>query len=138
MEEGAPRIESDVVDVLNRELADEEARNNYQDTDDKLVESDVELNSLDGSDDEKENHYLVFNPDVDFKGKVNLSLGLKFPSNNVFKKALRHHAIENGYNYYYLHNGGKRVSVYCFNKCGCNRVKGKFKKCSCTQKKMHI
>ena len=61
LEEVAPRIESDVLDVLNRELADEEARNNYQDTDDELVKLDVELNSLDGFDDEKEKHYPVFN-----------------------------------------------------------------------------
>ena len=80
----------------------------------------------------------MFNPDVDFKGKVNLSLGLKCPSNNVFRKALRHHAIKNGCNYYYLHNGGKRVSVYCFRKCGCKKVKEKFKKCFLTQKTICI
>ena len=57
--------------------------------------------------------YPTFNVKVDFKGKINLSVGLKFPSNSVFRKALRYHAIESGYNYYYLHNGSTRVIVYC-------------------------
>ncbi|XP_074289074.1 uncharacterized protein LOC141614215 [Silene latifolia] len=34
-----------------------------------------------------------------------------FPTNNVLRKALRHHSVENGYDYYLLHNGSKRVSV---------------------------
>ena len=58
-------------------------------------------------------------------------MGLKFPNNKVFRKALRHHAIENGYNYYYLHNGSKRIMVYCFNRCSCVKKKTKFVKCTC-------
>ena len=75
--------------------------------------------------------YPIFNPNIDFKGNVRLSFGLKFPDNKVFRKALRHHTIENGYNYYYLHNGSKRIMVYCFNRYSCVKKKIKFVKCSC-------
>ncbi|XP_021839581.2 uncharacterized protein [Spinacia oleracea] len=104
------------------------------DSDVDLNESDDELQSLDGSDDEGPN-YPVFNPQVDFRGNVKLSLGMKFPSNTVFRKALRHHAIESGHDYYYLHNGSKRITVYCAKRCACPWKTAKIVKCSCTQKR---
>ena len=63
--------------------------------------------------------YPQFNPLVDFNGKVQLSSGMRFGSNLIFRKALRQFAIENGFNYYYLHNDKKRVSAYCIHKCKC-------------------
>ena len=99
--------------------------------DEDLNDTDEELNSPAGSDDEG-GKYPVFNPDVDFKHKINLTVGLKFPSNKVFRKALRHHQIDAGYNYYFLHNKSHRVSVYCKQRCGCPRKAGRMLKCTCT------
>ena len=90
-------------------------------------------------DEEGISSYAIFNSKVDFKSKINLSLGLKFPSTYVFRKALRYHAIKCDYNYYYLHNGNSsRITVYCYNRCNCSKAKvrivncvyGKEKKCN--------
>ncbi|XP_057516149.1 uncharacterized protein LOC130797526 [Amaranthus tricolor] len=86
-------------------------------------------------DDEGIASYPTFNPEVDFKGKINLSLGLKFPSTYVFRKALRYHAIECGYNYYYLHNGRNRITVYCYNRCDCVKSKARIVNCVCGKDK---
>lgn len=102
------------------------------------IESDVELDdSDDGSivgSDEEGPQYPTFNPEVDFKGKVLLSKGLKFPSNKILRKAIRHNSIEQGYNYYFLHNNRSRVSVYCAKRCGCPWKKARILKCVCKQK----
>ena len=73
--------------------------------------------------------YPTFNPEVDFKSKINLSLGLKFHSNYVFRKALRYHAIEGAYNYYYLHNGSTRLTIYYYNRCDCKKEKARIVNC---------
>lgn len=80
-------------------------------------------------------HYPIFSPSLDFKGKIKLVLGQKFPSVSVFRKALRYHAVENKYNYYFLHNGSKRVTVYCVHRCGCEWKANRIVKCTCTQKR---
>lgn len=99
----------------------------------ELDDSEDELKDLERFDDEGPN-YSIFNPIVDFKGKIKLSLGLKFPSIKAFRKALRHHAIESGYNYYYLHNGSSRVTIYCAKKCSCPMKKARIV-CSCKKRK---
>ncbi|XP_057535394.1 uncharacterized protein LOC130813576 [Amaranthus tricolor] len=91
---------------------------------------DVDLGAL-NVDEEGIASYPTFNPEVDFKGKIVLSLGLKFPSTYVFRKALRYHAIECGYNYCYLHNGRSRITVYCYNRCDCVKSKGRIVNCVC-------
>lgn len=54
----------------------------------KIVDSDDEvLVSEVGSDDE-EPTYPEFNPETDFKGKIEVIKGLKFPSNKIFRKSL--------------------------------------------------
>ncbi|XP_057538181.1 uncharacterized protein LOC130815712 [Amaranthus tricolor] len=101
-----------------------------------IVDKEVdEQNSRDIYFNDDEPHYPTFNPEVDFKGKINLCLGLKFPSTYVFRKALRYHAIECGYNYYYLHNGTNRISVYCYNRCDCMKSKGRIVNCVCGKEK---
>ncbi|XP_074284509.1 uncharacterized protein LOC141609309 [Silene latifolia] len=92
----------------------------------------MELNSDCGSDNEQ-TEYPTFNQQTDFRKPINLCLGLKFPNHLVFKKALRYHAIENGYDYYFSHNGTKRVTVYCKHRCACAWVKkrGKLPACKC-------
>lgn len=49
----------------------------------------------------------------------------------VFRKALRHHSIENRYDFYYLHNNGYRISVYCKYRCDCDWKEGRRVKCYC-------
>ncbi|KAH9612102.1 hypothetical protein KSS87_002582, partial [Heliosperma pusillum] len=78
-------------------------------------------------------HYPTFNPLSDFQRPIQLTLGLKFPSNTVLRKAIRHHAIENGYDYFFCHNDRKRVCIYCRYRCKCPWLKGKARlgKCKC-------
>ena len=121
----------DVQDELDTEFREERARDVYVCNEDEENESEDELEELDENN-EGRRKYPVFNPNIDFRGNVTLSFELKFPDKKVFRKALRHHAIENGYNYYYLHNSSKRIMVYCFNKCSCVKKKTKFVKCTCS------
>lgn len=45
-----------------------------------------EVASLGGVDDDLGSHYSVFNPTVDFKGKINLTLGLIFVPVTVLRR----------------------------------------------------
>ncbi|XP_074321758.1 uncharacterized protein LOC141658929 [Silene latifolia] len=96
-----------------------------------------ELRSLQGSDDEVDSR-PTFNPETDFnfKKKVKLQAGLKFPDADVMRKAFVHHSIDNRYDFYYLHSARDRVSVYCRNRCSCefNTVRCKFVGCKCPKK----
>lgn len=65
---------------------------------------------------------------VDFKHKINLSMGIKFPSNKVFRKSLRHRQIDVGYNYYFLQDNSLRVTVYYAKRCDCSRKAGRILK----------
>ncbi|XP_074307744.1 uncharacterized protein LOC141642731 [Silene latifolia] len=95
------------------------------------IESD-ELKSLHGSDDEVDSN-SCFNLVTDFSKSVGLSLGLKFLSVEVFRKALVHHSMSNGYYLYYFHNGKDRVTAYCRYRCKClwNSKKSKSGKFTC-------
>ncbi|XP_021728764.1 uncharacterized protein LOC110695848 [Chenopodium quinoa] len=77
-----------------------------------------ELRSLGGSSDE-EDHSPVFNDKVDFTKTVKLVPNLKFKDATVLRKALRLHAIENRYEFYFLHNDSTRITIQCRNRCGC-------------------
>ncbi|XP_074296575.1 uncharacterized protein LOC141626881 [Silene latifolia] len=81
--------------------------------------------------------YPTFNPNVDFGRKIDLILGLKFPSNKVLRLALVQHAIENGYEFYYQHNGSARLTTLCRHKCECewNSKISKFGECICKAKR---
>ncbi|XP_074297406.1 uncharacterized protein LOC141628125 [Silene latifolia] len=101
----------------------------------ELLSDEDELGSDNGSDGEVEVkfQYPTFNPLTDFQRPIQLTLGLKFPSNTVFRKAVRHHAIENGYDYFFCHNNRKRVCIYCRYRCKCPWLKGRARlgKCKC-------
>ena len=99
-----------------------------------IVDSDDEVVSEVGSDDEGP-VYPEFNPDVDFKGKVVLSKGLKFPTNKCFRRAVQYHAIDHGYDYYFLHNNNHRVSVYCANRCECAWKRARSVECICKSRR---
>ncbi|XP_074282837.1 uncharacterized protein LOC141607385 [Silene latifolia] len=92
-----------------------------------------DLRSLEGSEDEGVDN-KVFNPNTDFKKKLHLEVGLKFCSVEVLRVALRAHAIENRYEYYFLHNGKNIVRAYCKQKCKCpwDKVRSKIR-CVCQQ-----
>ncbi|XP_074277285.1 uncharacterized protein LOC141600927 [Silene latifolia] len=66
------------------------------------------------------------------KGKK-LSKGLKFPSVEIFRKALIHHSVKNGYDFWYSHNGRDRVTAQCYNRCNCewNKKRSKLGKSVC-------
>jgi hypothetical protein len=100
--------DDDLRVVVDKEIDEENNKDIYYNGEEDELESDDD--DLGALNDEEEglSSYPTFNPEVDFKGKISLSLGLKFPSTHVFRKAPRYHAIECGYNYYYLHNGGSR------------------------------
>jgi MULE transposase-like protein/MuDR family transposase len=120
-------VDKEIIEENNRDIYYNEEGVELESDDDDLAALDV--------DEEGEINYPTFNPEVDFKGKINLSLGLKFPSTYVFRKALRYHAIECGYNYYYLHNGSTRITAFCFNRCNCSKTKGRIVKCVCGKEK---
>lgn len=77
-----------------------------------------DLRSLEGSDEEVDNS-PYFNPEVDFKKPIKLQLGLKFRSAELLRKAVRWHAIEQRFDYYFLHNSSKRITIYCRDRCDC-------------------
>lgn len=124
-------LENDEEDENGVSTDDEEGEGLGNDV--ELVDSDDEAVSVVGSDDEATN-FPEFNPVSDFKGNIILTKGLKFPSNVVFRKALRHHAIEKGYDYYYLHNNKSRISVYCSRRCDCPWKRARIVKCTCNSK----
>lgn len=95
----------------------------------KVIDSDGYL-SYSGEDGQEHQRYPEFNPLVDFKNKIVLKPGMKFGSNDVFRKALRQFAVENGFDYYYLHNDKKKISAYCKRKCECPVVHGRVV-CTC-------
>ncbi|XP_056693259.1 uncharacterized protein [Spinacia oleracea] len=72
--------------VVEKNDSDEEGEVGEQEIGDdvELNDSDGEVVSVIGSDDEGPN-YPVFNPAVDFKGSVELWKGLKFPSNIILR-----------------------------------------------------
>ena len=105
--------DKEVRQTVYKKVNEESKRKIYYNEGDDEVCSDDDETLKDCE--EGKTSYPTFNLEVDFKGKINLSLGLKFPFNSVFRKALRYHAIEGEYNYYYLHNGSTRVTVYCYN-----------------------
>ena len=118
--------------TLDKEVIVESNRDVYYNEGDDEVCSDHEETLKDCK--EGKTSYPPFNAEVDFKGN-NMSLGLKFPSNSVFRKALRYHAIESGYNYYYLHNGSTRVTVYCYNRFDCKKERARIVICVCGKEK---
>ena len=80
----------------DEELDEENTKDIYYNEGDDEVDSDEDEAILNDGEDVSST-YPTFNTEVDFKGKIKLTLGLKFHSNMVFRKALRHHAIESGY-----------------------------------------
>uniref|UniRef100_A0A803LFG9 Transposase MuDR plant domain-containing protein n=1 Tax=Chenopodium quinoa TaxID=63459 RepID=A0A803LFG9_CHEQI len=92
-----------------------------------------EPGSIDGSNEEPD-RTQTFNPEVDFEQLIKLTPRLRFPLVNVFRKTLRQHAIENKYDYYLLHNGKKKVTAYCKDRCAFPWDPKKSKRnCSCLQ-----
>ncbi|XP_057535392.1 uncharacterized protein LOC130813573 [Amaranthus tricolor] len=124
--------EDEIRLIVDKEIDEENNRDIYVNDDE--LESDDDLGALNVNE-EGIVSCATFNPEVDFKGKINLSLGLKFPSIYVFRKALRYHAVECGYNYYYLHNGSSRITVYCYNRCDCLKSKARIVNCVCGKDK---
>ncbi|XP_021774681.1 uncharacterized protein LOC110738596 [Chenopodium quinoa] len=77
-----------------------------------------DLRSLDGSSDE-EDKSPWFDDKSDFSKPVVLVHRLRFSNATVLRKALRVHAIQNRYEYYFLHNDSTRITIQCRNRCGC-------------------
>ena len=105
---------------------------NFEDEDDVFnlrVEDDVYGVDSTGDEGCKKPRYPQFNHLVDFKAKIHLCSGMIFGSHEIFRKALRQFAIENGFDFYYLHNDVNRVSAYCVHKCKCPLVKNGRKLC---------
>ena len=103
--------------------------------DDDLNEDSEEEGSGAESDDDKVDEGPVFNPKVDFKKNVELKKGIRFESVQDVRKAIRHHAIMNRYDYYFLHNNTRRVSVYCKHRCKCPLKYGRYIQCICEEQK---
>ena len=62
-----------------------------------------------------------------------MKAGLIFPSVKVLRLVVQKHAIENKYDFYYLHNYTKRFDAFCVDRCdkyAWNRVRGKMANCT--------
>ncbi|XP_074276995.1 uncharacterized protein LOC141600650 [Silene latifolia] len=125
-------FEEEVSETLRREGATSQPLFDVDDLE-VLVDEDNEedsddLRSLQGSDDEIDDNSPTFNSLTDFKGPIKLVAGFKFANNKILRQALVQHSIEKGYDFYYTHNGNKRVTVKCRFKCKCpwNSKKSKF------------
>ena len=77
--------DEEVRQTVDKEVNEESNRDIYYNEGDDEVCSDDEETLKDCEEGKKS--YPTFNLEVDFKGKINLYLGLKFPSNSVFRKA---------------------------------------------------
>ncbi|XP_074266843.1 uncharacterized protein LOC141590130 [Silene latifolia] len=100
------------------------------------VNSDEDI-SVAGSGDDEAKLYDTFDPAVDFERPIILKKGLKFPCVEVYRKVVRQHAIENGYEPYFEHNDSTRVTVYCRHRCECpwNAKRSRLPKCTCGAKR---
>uniref|UniRef100_A0A803KM67 Transposase MuDR plant domain-containing protein n=1 Tax=Chenopodium quinoa TaxID=63459 RepID=A0A803KM67_CHEQI len=130
-------IEEDNVELSDNDYEDKEDDDLFHEfvgNNEDIVDSDDEVVNEVGSDDEGP-VYPEFNLEVDFKGKVVLTKGLKFPTNKCFRKALQYHAIDHGYDFYFLHNNNQRVSAYCAYKCGCPRKRARILECKCNARR---
>ncbi|XP_059436290.1 uncharacterized protein LOC132169240 [Corylus avellana] len=54
----------------------------------------------------------------DLKEKIEIHVGQLFANPSNFKEALQLYAVQNCFDYTYMHNDKKRVSAYCKQKCG--------------------
>ena len=120
------------ANVVYENITNEYGEENIEDVFDVRVDTDDYRSYSTGSDEDVKVRYPEFNPLVDFRNKITLKPGMIFCSNGMFRKALRQYAIEQGFDYYYLHNDGKRVSAYCMNKCHCGLKHGR-KHCVCNE-----
>ncbi|XP_074318742.1 uncharacterized protein LOC141655564 [Silene latifolia] len=129
---GETEVEGDLVegDDLFSDYIDETLNNiNNQSCSQPMVGSDDESGS-----------FVVFYPSVDFEKPICLKKGLLFPSVEILRKAVRQHAIENGYVPYFLLNDRKTVNIQCRYRCECNWnfKKSRMPKCACGEKKTLI
>ncbi|XP_056695836.1 uncharacterized protein [Spinacia oleracea] len=94
-----------------------------------------ELRSLAGDSDEDLDNSPWFNGETDFTKPIKLVEKLKFNNVYVLRKALRVHAIEHRYEFYFLHNDGTRITTRCKKRCGClyNKKRSRLPKCSCEE-----
>ncbi|XP_021732050.1 uncharacterized protein LOC110698839 [Chenopodium quinoa] len=91
-----------------------------------------ELDSPKCSDDE-EDKYPWFHASTDFKKPIVLVKGQKFINSKLLRRALRVHAVENRYEYWYLHNDSSKLTIHCRRRCQCkwNVKKCRLPKCTC-------
>jgi hypothetical protein len=62
--------------------------------------------------------YPKWKPKRDLKDKVELKVGLKFANPTEFKEAIQVFAVQNSFDYKYMHNEKKQVSAFCKKTCG--------------------
>ena len=82
----------------------------------KADDSSDGLKSLQGSDSDdvgRKKWYRQFNEKFDLKIPITFALEDEFADTYVFKRALKTHAIQQGYDYQYIHNDRSRVSAIC-------------------------
>lgn len=99
---------------------------------DEVVYESDDNRSLDGSDGEV-TIYPSFNEETDLTGPIKLKVGLKFDSVDTLRKAVSEHSVQQGYDFYTLHNNRSHYTAYCVNKCECpwNNKRAKRVACVC-------
>ncbi|XP_021757930.1 uncharacterized protein LOC110722964 [Chenopodium quinoa] len=88
--------------------------------------------SLCGSDSE-EDTAPWFNEDVDFQKPIQLQVRQKFKNAAILRRVLRLHAIQERYEFYFLHNDSKRITMQCRYRCDCefNSYTCRMPACTC-------
>jgi hypothetical protein len=66
-----------------------------------------------GSTVKRKKRYLEWKKRQDWSQKVKLSVGLRFTNLKEFKEALQLFAVQNNFDYKYVHNDKKRVTAHC-------------------------
>ncbi|KAL9680483.1 hypothetical protein QQ045_018362 [Rhodiola kirilowii] len=101
------------IDVLSYEGV---GNQNSIDEEDINVDSDELETAADTTSDEDvptEPQYLYFNERTGFGSKMEFEIGLRYRNIDVFRKALRYHAIRKGFDYDLVNNSKKKISVQC-------------------------
>jgi hypothetical protein len=112
-----------------------DAKANWEDLDDYHPHSDdvmsIDTDECDEKQDEdneqssthvrRKKRYPEWNAVHDLTTNVKLELGSRFQNPTEFKDALRLYAIQNGFDYNYMHNDKRWVSAFCKKKC-CWRI----------------
>ncbi|CAM8995778.1 unnamed protein product [Rhodiola kirilowii] len=117
---------NDALNNMEIDVLSHEGVGNQNDIDDEDVNVDSdELETANDTTSDEDGHtkprYPYFNERTGFGSEMEFVSGLRFRNIDVFRKALKYHAIKKGFDYDLVNNSKKRISV----QCRCNDCPGR-------------